>query len=269
MTENDPSNGSENLSGAMWRGIDFSGLTVVLGAGTGRLIELLAAQAAISSGNLVVVSQRMEALSALAGLRQQGSLTLIQARPRVVPVMDETVDLLVFSGSLREVPDNRLEAMFGELWRVIVPGGQLRISDIIEPSEAEYNKAWSERNRIVRKLGLALGRPTALAVDLRRAAMAARSMGFDDLAVSVLPGFALTEAWLEETTAAIRMMAGHVVDRDLRNEILSDDLARLVAVYRLGEQRAAERFVLRGAKVGNLALDMEASFTEEDLMEDD
>lgn len=194
MTEYDPPNGNDTFESPMWRGIDFSGLTVVLGAGTGRLIELLAEQASISGGNILVLSQRSDVLEALAPLRARGSLTLVQARPRVVPVMDETVDLLVFNGVLREVPDNRLRAMFEELMRVIVPGGQLRISDIIEPSEAEYNRAWSERNRIVRKLGAALNRPTALSVDLKRAAMAARAVGFDDLAVSVLPGFALTDA---------------------------------------------------------------------------
>ena len=81
MTEYDPPNGNDTFESPMWRGIDFSGLTVVLGAGTGRLIELLAEQASISGGNILVLSQRSDVLEALAPLRARGSLTLVQARP--------------------------------------------------------------------------------------------------------------------------------------------------------------------------------------------
>ena len=35
--------------------------------------------------------------------------------------------------------------------------------------------------------------------------------------------------------------------------------------YARGNQTAAERFVLQATKAGNLALDMDAAFTEEDL----
>jgi SAM-dependent methyltransferase len=181
-------------------------------------------------------------------------------------MLDNTVDLLALSGVLREVPENRLGVVLDEIWRVLVPGGQLRISDIIEPSEAEYNHAWAERNRVVRRLGQILDRPTALSVDLRQVAQAARAVGFESLAVTVLPGLLLTDAWLEETVNALRTMVGRVADRAERDEILNRDLPRLVAAYSEGEQRAAERFVLRGTKIGDLALNMEASFTEEDLL---
>ena len=250
---------------AMWRGIDFSGLTVVLGVGTGRLIGLLNQQVAISEGNLIVVSYKLDALKAL-GTEIEGPLALFRARPRQIPVLSETVDLLVVNGVLRQVPEGKLEIMFGELWRALVPGGQLRISDIIEPSEAEYNQAWIERNRIVNRLSQALEREAALSVDLKRAALAVRSAGFENLALSILPGYVLTEAWLEQTVEAVRAMASRVVDRSTRNEILSLDLKRLVAAYNRGGQRAAERFVMRGTKAGDLALNMEASFTEEDLL---
>ena len=193
-------------------------------------------------------------------------MTLIQGRSRDLPVLDATVDLLALSGVLREVPENRFGVVLEEVWRALVPGGQLRISDIIEPSEAEYNRAWSERNRLVRKLAQILDRPTALSVDLRQVAQSARSVGFESLAVTVLPGLLLTDAWIEETVNALRTMAGRVADRHARDEIVNHDLPRLVAAYSQGEQRAAERFVMRGTKIGDLALNMEASFTEEDLL---
>lgn len=266
MAESEPLNGGANLDSPMWRGIDFSGVTVVVGAGTGRLLELLLEQVSASRGNLVVVSQRADLLQPLAPLREAGPLTLLQGRSRELPMLDNTVDLLALSGVLREVPENRLGVVLDEIWRVLVPGGQLRISDIIEPSEAEYNHAWAERNRVVRRLGQILDRPTALSVDLRQVAQAARAVGFESLAVTVLPGLLLTDAWLEETVNALRTMVGRVADRAERDEILNRDLPRLVAAYSEGEQRAAERFVLRGTKIGDLALNMEASFTEEDLL---
>jgi len=269
MSELCPSDGHEPGKDAVWRGTDFSGLTVVLGVGTGRLISLLNQQVAASQGSLLVISHHAPQLQALKPLAQQGPLVLIRARSRQIPVLNETVDLLVVNGVLREVPDSRLEMMFEEMWRVLVPGGRARISDIIEPSEGEENRTWAQRNRIVRKLGKALGQPTAISVNLQRAAVAMRSIGFENLALSFLPGYKLTDEWLQETVNAIRTMTGRVVDRELRDQILDQDLKRLVAAYTQGGQRAAERFVLRGTKVGDMALAMEASFTEEDLVSEE
>ena len=263
------SNGYHNNDNVFWRGVDFSGVTLVLGVGTGRLIDLLRQQVQQSGGLLLAVSFRMQELERLAAYwgAELGPAALMRARPRQIPLRDETVDLLVANGVLREVPPEHLETMFDELWRVLVPGGRIRVSDIIEPSEAPYDRAWAERNRIVRKLGWALNRPTALAVDVRQAALAIRSAGFERLGVSLLPGYDLTDAWLQDTVNSLRTMSARLVDRALRDEILNEDVPRLIAAYRQGGQKAAERFVLHGAKSGDLALDMEASFTEEDLVE--
>ena len=260
---------SDLRNSASWGGVDFSGLTVVLGAGTGRLLELLNARASASEGSLLVASYDLRDLRALTPLCETGPLTPVQARARQVPVLSETVDLLVVNGVLREVPPRRMVTMCEELWRVLVPGGTIRISDIMEPSEADYNRAWARRNDIVRKMSRALDLPTALSVDVREAAKAVCTVGFENLAISILPGFALTDAWLEETVHAIRTMVSRLGDRRLRDELLSQDLERLMALYGQGDQRAAERFVLKGSKAGDLALTMEASFTEEDLLEPD
>ena len=68
---------------------------------------------------------------------------------------------------------------------------------------------------------------------------------------------------------AIRNMAGRIVLREVRTEIIQQDIPRLVAAYGRGDQTGAERCVLQGTKAGNLALDMDASFTEEDLIDTD
>lgn len=251
----------ERSSEVVFGGVDLSGITVVLGVGTGRLVSLLAEQVAQASGDLLVVDYGKKPLanlrSDLQALPMDAPMALAQARTREIPVLSETVDLLVVNGVLREVPGSKLLNICEEFWRVLVPGGTLRISDIIEPSEAEYNRTWAERNRIVRKLGKALEKPTALAVNLQRAAMSLRSAGFEDLSLAILPGLPLTDAWLEETVNALRAMTGRLVDRDLRDEILNRDIAGLLEAFAAGNQRAAERFVLRGAKLGDLALNMQ------------
>jgi len=266
MIKLDSTNGQSPTRDTLWRGVDFSGLTVVLGVGTGRLIRLLNEQVASSQGNLIVVSYDLERLRALMPLIREGPVALVHGRPRQMPVLKEVADLLVVSGILRQVPEGKIEVMLRELWRALVPGGRLRISDLIEPSPAAYNLAWAERNRIVRKMGKALGRPTALSVDLPSAATALRAVGFENLHVSILPGHALTDDWVEETVNAVRAMAARVVDRQIRNSILKQGLDHLIEAYAQGGQRGAERFVLQGTKAGDLALDMEASFTENDLL---
>lgn len=263
MTQNDPSRDSEP-SQSTWRGVDFSGLTLVLGAGGGRLVDVLAEQVRQADGHLAVVDYQM---SALRELEPGGGRAMqrLRARYRQLPLLAESVDLLVVNGVLREAPEARFAALFEEFWRVLVQGGRLRISDVLEPSEADYDRTWRQRNSIVRALAALLGKPAALAVDLTAAAKALRQIGFEDLSVALLPGLALTEAWLEETVNAVRSMAARLVDRSQRDQIIECEVPKLIEAFAAGNQRAAERFVLSGHKVGSLALDMEASFTEDDL----
>jgi len=248
-----------------WRGLDFSGVTLILGVGTGRQVPLLADRCVSAEGSLVVADANLERLRALQREQTDLGITWVQARVRQIPLCDEVVDMLVVNGLLREVPTARMAILCDELWRVLVPGGKLRIADMLEPSEADYHHAWAERNRIVRRLGLALEKPTALAVDVSAAAKALRNTGFEDLHIAILPGYALTDAWLEETVEAIRGMAGRVVDPDLRHFILRQDLERLGAAFSAGDQRAPQRFVLQAGKPGDLSVAMESAVTAEDL----
>ncbi|MEA3407296.1 MAG: class I SAM-dependent methyltransferase [Chloroflexota bacterium] len=247
----------ENGENALWRRIDFSGVTLVIGVGSGRLVKLLNERVAAAQGHLIVASERMSSLKEILSLRESGPLAPMQTHPGAMPLLDQTVDLLVMSGVLRQVPEAKINAIFNELWRILVPGGQLRISDILEPPEAEHTQAWAQRNAIVRKLGQALNEPTAVSVNIRRAARAVRSAGFDDLAISILPGPPLTQEWLEETVKAVHTMASRVVDHDTQQQILNEDLKALATAYKRGDQRAAERFVLRGVKAGDVALNPE------------
>ncbi|MFO7698754.1 MAG: class I SAM-dependent methyltransferase [Anaerolineae bacterium] len=262
--------GPEIEHDALWRGIDLSGTTAVIGLGEGRLIETLARQAAAAgAGHVVAIGFRLDGLSPLRESLSSLPVGYVNARPHSLPLQDSTVDLLVMSGSLRQIPVTALHSFFEEIWRVLVPGGQLRIADIIEPSEAAYNAVWRQRNALIDKVARALERPTALYANLTATAEALNIVGFENLAVTLLPGYPLSETWIESTEEAVLAMASRLADPELRRQVLEHDLPRLLRAFRSGEQRAAERFVLRGSKVGALALDMEASFTESDLVSDD
>ncbi|MHB1319764.1 MAG: class I SAM-dependent methyltransferase, partial [Anaerolineae bacterium] len=253
-----------------WRGTDLSGTTAVIGLGEGRLIESLARQALVGGGgHIVAIGFRTDELTPIRERLASLPVDYVNSRPRSLPLRDGAVDLLVMNGSLRQIPVTALHSFFEEVWRVLVPGGQLRIADIIEPSESPYNQVWRQRNALIHKMAQALDRPTALYANLTAAAEALGTVGFDNLAVTLLPGYPLTETWLGSTEEAVLAMASRLADPELRRRVLEHDLPRLVKAFRSGDQRAAERFVLRGSKVGSLALDMEASFTEDDLMSDD
>lgn len=257
--------GSERL----WRDVDLSGVTLLLGGGTGQLARLLDEQIARSDGQLVVVDYRTALLEALSQVAFSSHTWLIRARHRQAPVLSESVDLVVVNGILRQVPDDRLASIAEEYWRLLLPGGRLRVSDIVDSKDDASTTAWSERNRLVRKMAHAMGRPTAVSVDLKKAAEALQAAGFKGLKVALMPGYPLSDAWFENTVSSVRTMVARVADAAFREQVLSQDLARLREAYTRGGQRAADRFVIRGTKPGDLALDMEASFSEDDLWSED
>ena len=252
-------------SADLWRGVDLSGITLVLGVGAGRLVELLAQEALQADGLVVLTSYARAALATSAELSATLPIERLCCRPRHLPLADASVDLCVVNGSLREVPVTHYRTFLEELWRVLTPGGHLRISDLIAPSGSPSGATWERRSAMIAELGHAMGRPVALHADPVALAAAMREVGFESMAVSLLPGYALTDEWLSDTIEAIRAMASRVGDPELRRKLLDDDLRALIASYRAGDQRAAERFVMRGNRVGDLALDMETAGTEEVL----
>jgi SAM-dependent methyltransferase len=258
MTDSEQSND-------LWRGVGLSGITLVLGVGAGRLVELLAQEALQAGGLVVLASYARSALDTCAELSARLPIERLCARPRHLPLADASVDLCVINGSLRETPVARYRTLLEELWRVLVPGGHLRVADLIAPSGEPTGATWARRSAMIAELGQALGRPVALHADVRALAEAMREVGYESMAVSLLPGYALTDEWLSDTIEAIRAMSSRVADPEIRRKLLDRDLRALIASYRAGDQRAAERFAMRGNKVGNLALDMETAGTEEVL----
>ncbi len=250
----DKANDAQNQTGPLWQGLDLSGVTLAIGTGSGRLLASLAQEIARAGGTLLVTSWERQSLAALSAATMTATC---QTQMQHLPLRSETVDLAVYIGTLRDVPDAHLQSVLGELWRVLVPGGRFRIADLVEPTSMPYNAAWRERNQITRDLGRIMARPVSLAVDLKRTAVVLQDLGFDGLQVSLLPGAGLTDQWLEETVNALRSLASRLVDIEIRRRIIEQDVPRLIDAYAQGDQRAAERFVLSGHKPGNLAVQME------------
>ncbi|MCJ7752058.1 MAG: hypothetical protein MUQ65_13345, partial [Armatimonadetes bacterium] len=68
---------------ALWRGIDLSGTTAVIGLGEGRLIESLARQAvATGGGQIVAIGFRTEGLAPIRELLSSLPVDYVNARPR-------------------------------------------------------------------------------------------------------------------------------------------------------------------------------------------
>ena len=245
---------TQNDSGSIWQGLDLSGVTVAVGTGSGRLLASLSQEIEAAEGTLLVASWEP---ASLQPLRSQTVADVCQAQMQHLPLRPETADLVLYIGTLRDVPSSHLQATLAELWRVLVPGGRFRIADLVEPTDMPYNAAWRQRNEITRTLGRFMGRPVSLAVDLKATAVALQRLGFEDLQVALLPGAGLTDQWLEETVNALRGLAARLVDINHRRLIIDQQLPRLVDAYAQGDQRAAERFVLSGYKPGDLALQME------------
>ena len=112
------------------------GATVVdIGCGAG--MDLLLAARAVGAGGRAIGVDMTEAMAerALTGARTTG-LDNVEVRlgdALALPVESETVDFVISNGVLNLTPDKR--AAFGEVFRILKPGGQFLYGDIIVANE--------------------------------------------------------------------------------------------------------------------------------------
>ena len=112
------------------------GATVVdIGCGAG--MDLLLAARAVGAGGRAIGVDMTEAMAerALTGARTMG-LDNVEVRlgdALALPVESETVDFVISNGVLNLTPDKR-EA-FGEVFRILKPGGQFLYGDIVVANE--------------------------------------------------------------------------------------------------------------------------------------
>jgi SAM-dependent methyltransferase len=122
-------------------------LDIGSGSGTDTLIAaILTGQNGIVYG-LDMTRAMREKLQRIVAAQKVGHVRVIEGNAEQIPLPDASIDVVTSNGVLNLVPDK--PAAFGEIARVLRPGGRLQISDIAlrvpvsEQSRADA-KLWAE-----------------------------------------------------------------------------------------------------------------------------
>lgn len=101
-----------------------------LGSGAGT-DSLVASQMVGPEGSVVGIDMTPEMLAkarASAAAIGAANVEFVESEAESLPFPDESFDVVVSNGVIDLIPDK--EAVFGELYRVLVPGGRIQVADV-------------------------------------------------------------------------------------------------------------------------------------------